>query len=166
MKFLELTDNSFDMLMGKPIWGIERTIGTFLNLEFGNPRLQFREPKTKSESLPSNIARAFTRRRVFLKGEWSLWVEDCHWKISSGSFQLSDYEIGMRNQKSDYSDLNDLILDLNGQILTGSKIDFAKNSVEFKFDLGAIIQLECSQIAESTEWNLFHFDNILYCVSN
>jgi len=100
--------------------------GSFLTLEFGQPRLEVSEHTEK--------ARVGRRRRrvVAVYGDWHLWVYCCHW------FVFRDGERVGYSEGTDAS-IGRAVRTLDGQRLTGVAVNQLPGRSVFTFDLGATL---------------------------
>jgi len=127
---------SLNNILGLPVWGSKRGVGSYLYFEFGEPHLRFREPHQDSANIQEERARVdLSLRRVFLIGEWQLWVQDCEWHIESH---------GIAANQDDASETVDRVLHrLNGQILAEAVLNDGPRAVSHNlyFDLGGHVSL-------------------------
>jgi hypothetical protein len=79
----DLDERIFDPLLGLPCWGVKSGYGTFLTLEFGEPREHIFGP-LKSDSKNSKVRELLAKRQVFVHGEWHLWIYCCRWRVLVG----------------------------------------------------------------------------------
>jgi len=73
-------------ITGLPCWHVSRGYGSFLTMEFGEPRLDIREPS------PQSLNKARARRVITVRGSRHLRVEQCAWKISEGLGDVASSE--------------------------------------------------------------------------
>jgi hypothetical protein len=128
-------------LSGLPAWGGSAFFGTWLSLQFGEPRLEIREPV-------ANAGRFGRRRRASVVGQHHLWLDMCHWEI---------FEDSRRRFHSGQSRL--LLLraaaHLEGQILVGVSLSLRPLLTEFEFDGGSRLVARRYPRAAS-DWELWH----------
>lgn len=133
-------------LYGIPCWGVRPGLGSFLTLEFGKPNLVVREPVVAARSIPVIVRKSLARRRVYVYGDWHLWIYCCDWVVFSGHSRVGDSSAKMKIRKAAEF--------LNGQKLTHFSISLGKVSCVFKFDLGAILKTKPYD-NESEQWLLY-----------
>ena len=127
---LEITmDEFFDPILKKMAWQLRRGNGTFLTMEFGSPKLDIREPIAHAEKNGSSI---LWRRRVFVRGEWHLWIQYCRWNAQSRSGHEASSEINLAETKS-------TLEEIDGQFIQSVRYDAEKCNIELNFDLDSKI---------------------------
>jgi hypothetical protein len=133
-------------LYGKPCWGVNPGVGSFLTLEFGKPNLEVREPIVASKGASARAREKLARREVQVHGEWHLWIYCCNWEVLSGSKRIGD--------SSTKSKVRRAAEFLNGQKLTGFSISPREVSCVFEFDLGASLKTQPYD-KEGEQWLLY-----------
>ena len=123
-------EKSFKPLRDLPCWGVKRGYGTFLTLEFGEPRLVIREP-IASASGTVKVRRMLARRLAYVAGEWHLWIYQCMWAVYNGATCVGDWSSPRRIDKAAQF--------LNGQKLSGVDVSTRGSKTRFSFDLGAVL---------------------------
>jgi hypothetical protein len=108
------------------------------------------------------INRSFRRRRTELIGDWSLRLQECDWILSFHGASLSSADIGRRSTDADLADLNDLLMDIDGQKLIEVSFDETKQEVMFHFDLGGEIRFSSSAQADGPHWSLYSADDLIF----
>jgi hypothetical protein len=140
----------FAEIIGKPAWQAKRGYAGMLTLEFGEPRLEVREPMpSTAESEP--VRALLARRRVTIVGAWHLWVHSCDWRISEGGANLAHSE-------SSDAEIDAAVALLDGQILKRVELDRERRSTWFCFDLDGVLETTPWHEAHSEEadqWLLF-----------
>jgi hypothetical protein len=111
--------DAFVPLIGRPAWGVHQGYGSFLTLEFGEPRLEISEP-TKLRS----------QRLVTVRGEWHLWIYCCGWDITQDGDRLANHE-------AEESSIRQATAQLDGQCLERLWLEPGTVVTHFEFDLGA-----------------------------
>ena len=137
------------LLVGELVWQVKRGDGTFLTMEFGTPHLVVRE-LIKSKSEMPRVVRLLAHRRVFIHGDFSLFIQDSRWSISS-----KDQTVGLDTSETV---VREMLRDLDGQRVT--TVNFSKADTILEFDLGATVRLGKSIIpndARSDLWSLTPF---------
>jgi hypothetical protein len=133
-------------LYGEPCWNVKPGLGSFLTLEFGKPRLEFREPVITSKGASLRVREHLARRGVQIHGEWHLWIYCCNWEVSSGRKRIGDSSTKQKVRLAAEF--------LNGQKLMRFSISTRKADCVFKFDLGATLKTRPYD-SESVQWLLF-----------
>ncbi|HEY4200526.1 MAG TPA: hypothetical protein VGM83_08185 [Devosiaceae bacterium] len=135
----------FAPVIGRPAWRVIDGYGSFLTLEFGAPHLAVREPIISGSS-SARVRQTLARRRVTPQGDWSLWIYCCAWQAFDG-----DRLVGTSDGKR--AELHRVAQCLDGQILTGVAVDFARAHTYFTFDLGG--RLETQSMGDDDEqWSI------------
>jgi hypothetical protein len=138
----------FKPLLGQLAWHVRCGIGSFLTLEFGEPHIVTREPIVAGPRRSEQARRDLARRRIFVVGDWHLWIQYCDWKIS-----VSDYSL---NSGSAAISSDECLSDLDGQRLVAVTGGVSPNSWKFDFDLGGALELWPSTAYEASDnlWSL------------
>ena len=118
-------------LFGQPCWNVRQGHGSFLTLEFGQPRLEVREPLEAPGASP-RVRQLLARRQVTVGGGWHLWIYCCGWRLSQNGEDLAWWssveekvEVGCR--------------ELDGQALREIVLSPDRGAARFRFDLGGIV---------------------------
>jgi hypothetical protein len=141
---------AFRPVMGMPCWNVKPGQGSFLTLEFGQPRIEFREPREAKHSKSLKIKKLYARRGVILHGEWHLWIYCCYW-----NFFLNGQFIGDSNSEKG---IQDTVRELNGQKLVGVVANHLPGRSVFEFDLGGRLTTrpyDKPYESPSPQWMLF-----------
>jgi hypothetical protein len=127
-----LPTHVFKSVSGKPCWNVRIGHGSFLMLEFGRPHLEIREPIVAAKSSSKGVREHLARRRIFVHGQWHLWLMDCDWVVQKKGKRLGDSRTKTSARRA--ADF------LNGQKLI--QFSIAPGSVEtvFEFDLGLTLK--------------------------
>ena len=143
----------FRPLIGQVIWSVRGGYGSFLTLEFGNPHIAVSEPKVVGPGRDAKVRRHLKRRRVFVMGDWHLWIQYCDWKLSVPEGSLDSQTIG--------SSPDECLLDLDGQRLVSVTSGSLANSWKFAFDLGGTLEVWPSTEYEATDdlWSLHSWND-------
>jgi hypothetical protein len=139
-------------LIGQGAWNVRGGYGSFLTLEFGKPHVAIREPIKPNLESSARVQRNLRRRRIFVQGDWHLWIQYCDWKISVAEGSLDS---GSANISSD-----ECLLDLDGQRLVSVESGALPNSWKFAFDLGGELELWPSVTYAPTDdlWSLHRWN--------
>jgi hypothetical protein len=122
----------FADIMGKPAWQVKKGYGSFVTLEFGEPRLEFREPYA-SRAKSERVRQLAARRLVTVRGDWHLWIYCCEWEISQAGQRLAHSE-------SKDARIERAAGALDGQILTAVTVDPETAATRLEFDLGGVLE--------------------------
>ncbi|HKV09949.1 MAG TPA: hypothetical protein VJ725_17550 [Thermoanaerobaculia bacterium] len=140
----------FSPLKGLLSWEGTAEFGTWLSLRFGTPRLTVREGK------PEAVSKILRRRRVFLEGDFLLWVEMGAWEV---------FEEGKRRFHSGQSrrSLRRAAAWLEAQAISRVEITTDPVGTVFFFDLGSELHVRPMADAEPDEdlWHLYSRDRSL-----
>ena len=135
----------FHPLLGQLVWSVRRD-ESFLTMEFGAPFLSVREPVVASSGASPKVRRNLARRRVFVQGEWHFWLRDCEWEISTANYSISRRDVG--------NAVADCLQELDGQRLQTVENGRLPDSLSFRFDLGAELQIWALVGPEDDRWSL------------
>lgn len=133
---------AFAPILGRPAWQVKQGHGSFLTLEFGEPRLLIDEPKER---------RGRRYRIVTIRGDWHLWVYCCSWDIFQDGERLAHSE-------SDHQTIEKATNQLDGQHLEKLWIEPGTVATRFEFDLGGILStfpFESDDDEPNEQWMLF-----------
>lgn len=140
----------FKKIYGKPCWRVSPGYGSFLTMEFGEPHLDIREPRSPKGSFSPRVKRLLESRLVFIHGQWHLWVYCCNWKVL-----LERKLIGDGSSKRSMQKAADF---LDGQKLIQFSISAKQSRCRFTFDLGGVLET-WPYDDDSEQW--FFFDDSL-----
>lgn len=122
--------NYFKPILNEHSWNVQKGYGSFLTLEFGNPRIEYSEPENwKHLNIP---LKEHKKRNVIIKGTHQLWIYCCNWQIKANGQNIAFDE-------STDEKIWNAVNYLNGQKLNEVIIDLKKQITIFKFDLGGEI---------------------------
>ena len=138
--------HAFAPVYGKPCWKAQKGYSSFLTFEVGEPRLEIGEPRESLYVTPRGQRWKIPRRRIFLHGEWHLWIYRCAWSISLNGKQLA------HSESSDVG-ITRAVAVLDGEALTRVAVS-ADARTEFDFDLGGVLQTWPDD-ADGEQWMLF-----------
>jgi hypothetical protein len=119
-----------------------------LDMNFGSPSLQVRQPQRSKARSPA-VRALFARRGVFLRGTYWLLISPASWRLV-----LAD-GLAVRDTSS-VKRLNMAVARLEGEILDGLTISTRSGATTFYFDLGARLTVRPTGGAplESELWSL------------
>ena len=86
---LTAIDAPFRPIYGLPCWNVWYGWGSFISMEFGEPRLENREPQCRPNLSP-RLRRHRARRLVTVRGEWRLSIHSCRWYLYTGEKLIGD----------------------------------------------------------------------------
>ncbi len=116
----------FDRVAGQPCWHATAEYGSWLLLNFGQPKLNIREAN------PSSNSELMRRRNVVVEGDGLLWVEMGAWELREGRRRLFHSE-----QSRTY--LRRAAARLDGQCLIRLEIQTVPLRSVFFFDHGSVL---------------------------
>lgn len=147
----------FQPLYGLPCWNAKSGYGGFLTMEFGEPHLEIHEPRVARPGVSEKVRRMLARRRVFVHGEWHLWIYCCEWHVYTGDTLVGDSDLqGSTKERIDLA-----ATELNGQKLTRVTVDPHRGSSTFYFDLGSRLETWPYE-PDTKQWYLYQPDgNVL-----
>ena len=119
---------AFGPVLGSPCWNVKPGQGAFITLEFGQPQIDFREPREATHAKSPRIKKLYARRGVTLRGEWHLWIYCCYWNFFLNGQFIGDSQSEKGIQNS--------VRELNGQKLIGVVANHLPGRSVFEFDLG------------------------------
>jgi hypothetical protein len=152
-------ESIFEPLVHLECWNVRRGVGSFITFEFGEPRLEIREPKAKSRMTNDPLAVAHSRRLVTVVGRYHFWVQYCDWVLSSDGLKLAS------SSSSEYQ-IEQSLARIDGQKLLHVRLDAASGTFEMKFDLGAILAISPGrEFLEDDQWSLFLQDGTVYSLT-
>lgn len=146
----------FAPLIGRSCWQVRRGHGSFVTIEFGEPRLVIREPRDVHVDAPKEVARAFSKRRITIVGQWHLWIQFCHWKLTVGVKSITDADLD--------KDAIDAALDeLDGQNLVLVSQNPTDATCELRFEMGATLTMfPSADFTEDDLWTLHCEDGSIF----
>jgi hypothetical protein len=150
-------DQLFALLYGLPCWNAKSGYGSFLTMEFGEPYLEVHEPRIARPGASERVHKSLARRRVFVHGEWHLWIYCCEWHVYTGDTLMGDSDLqGSTKERIDLA-----AAELDSQRLTRVEVDPHRGTSTFHFDLGS--RLETWPYEPNTkQWYLYQPDgNVL-----
>lgn len=79
----------FAPIIGLPAWNVRKGHGSMLTMEFGEPRLDIREPLAATTASSPRVVEQLARRRVTPVGLWHLWLYGCDWRLLMNGSQTA-----------------------------------------------------------------------------
>jgi hypothetical protein len=144
---LTIFDQVFGPLYGMPCWNVKKGYASFLTLEFGQPHLEIREPVQDIRAKSAKVRRNLSVRRVYVHGEWHLWVYACKWRVLAENVPVGYSSSSTRR-------IEQAANELDGQALREVVVNTRTAKTVFKFDIG--VQLETKPYDKASEqWLLY-----------
>jgi hypothetical protein len=150
MRIDPIFDRVFAEIYGKPAWRVSPGWGSFLTFEFGDPSLEIREPIVAVRDVSQSEREALARRRVFIHGDWHLWIYCCDWEVASGGNLIGQSTSAPSIQKA--ADF------LDGQKLIRFSFNPEPMRCVFEFDLGGRLETYPYD-HENEQWLFFNSRN-------
>lgn len=118
-----------------------------MDMNFGPPRMEIREPRASNARL-ARVRAQFARRGIYLRGS--------HWLVvSPGTWRLQLADGLVVRDSSSVKRLDMAVARLKGEILDAISIDGGTGATRFYFDLGAMLEVRRRRASENTElWSL------------
>ena len=135
----------FAPVIGRPCWNVRPGAGTAFMMEFGEPRLDIREP-IASTSESDKVRTLLARRRIDIVGDWSLVIEFCRWQVYKN-------DVLVASSGADPVEIGVVVEALGGQRLLAASADGSAGTSHFEFDLGGVI--ETSRFDDDTAGDWF-----------
>lgn len=145
------TNEIWAEIIGQYAWFVRCDESRILRMEFGAPHLSVQGPQGGLQpGRKSNPA--LSRRVVIPTGQWSLFVEDGNWEISTDIGNCS------RNG-SDPSFIDACLNRLSGQRLDSAQVRTQDVVLTLEFDLSAKLTIQIARdYEENSQWIVFFED--------
>jgi hypothetical protein len=127
------TREAFVPLYGTLCWHVRQGHGSFLTIEFGEPRLVVYPPREQLVAVTAGRRRRVPRRVVAVRGAWHLWLTYCAWTLRLHGERLATWTSRRRQ-------IERAAAVLEGQALTGVVVDPHTVRTVFTFDLGGVLE--------------------------
>jgi hypothetical protein len=139
--------NAFQPLIGRLAWSVCRVHGSILTIEFGEPHFRVREPIIASAGASERVRRNLARRRVHIRGEWTLEINNVFWEIITRYAMVNSdaFAIG---------ELQDTLNEVDGQRLLSVEAGAEAGSFVLIFDLGASLYIRPNASDEDDQWTI------------
>jgi hypothetical protein len=124
-------NEAFSPLIGLPSWQVVNGHGSWIMMEFGQPHLEFGQPRLMPVRLEDAPPKARQRSAV-VHGQWRLYIYLCDWALSVEGVQLV-------HCNSHRSRIARALSVLNGQALADVDVQRHDGSTNFSFDLGGLL---------------------------
>jgi len=143
------TSEVFAPLIGQLIWQVRLGFGTFMTAEFGQPHLRVREPMPARRTTTDVDRRILARRRVFVTGDWHLWIQNGEWSVATAHYTAN---------ASDNAPSAQCLGELEGQRLQSADKGGADKLLVLGFDLGGTLIVSPSLETPEDQWSLHRWD--------
>ena len=137
-------------VFGLPTWQVRWHPQVGLDMQFGTPKLEVREPHVSNAKSP-RVRAIFARRGVHLRGTHSLCVAPRCWRLQLGN------GLTVRDT-STIRQLDCAVARLRGEKLEGFRIDARIGATILYFDLGARITIR-KPAGGIGDWELWSLSN-------
>lgn len=146
---------AFAPIYGQPCWLVKKGYGSFLTMEFGEPKLEIADPRPDAKWADRLGTQEVHVRGVAIHGEWHLWVYHCRWFLLWRGQEIAS------SDSRDQTILQALRL-LDGQALIDVDVR-ADSRSRFEFDLGCTfvtepIPTEAEEDSVREQWSLYQPD--------
>ena len=134
-------------VLGLPCWQVRWDNQVGLDMNFGAPRLELREPRVSTSKLP-RVRQLFARRGVFLKGTHWLVAAPEAWRLRLGD--------GLEVRRTSSARRLDMaVARLKGEKIRTIEIDARTGATRFHFDLGATLDVQTPRQFRDEEFELW-----------
>jgi hypothetical protein len=122
-------------VIGQPCWGASYDPQLNLSINFGRPRLKFREP-VESRSRSLKIRQIFAKRHVTVRGRWWFWIWCAYWRLELPK-RLGNGVTGASSRRA----IRRALKALEGQRLTSVTVDSLTGRTRLDFDLDTRLEI-------------------------
>jgi hypothetical protein len=136
----------FKRIYDKPCWRVAPGFGTFLTFEFGNPHIETVEPTTPKVKVSEKVRLAAAKRRVFINGDWHLWIYCCNWEVRRAG--------NLVGGSSSVSSIQSAAEILDGQKFVRFSMAPREYHCAFKFDLSTVLET-IPYDRKSEQWSFY-----------
>ncbi len=138
---LERSKDILDGLLGFKVFDVKLGHGSFITMDFGMP-IEVQVETSKGS-------------RVFVRGEWHLWVYMCAWRIDRGGCPL----VGSEDSREKISQK---IIELMNKKIVSYNIDNKSLDADFCFEDDVVLHLFPTNTEEDEHWMIYTPDfNVL-----
>jgi hypothetical protein len=123
----------FEPAFGYPCWQVRWDDQVGLDMSFGSPRLEIKEPPAEKGPHTSTRARPI-RRRITLKGDYWLWTWVSNWRITLKDGTSATSRSGRRRKDI-------ACARLEGEKLLDIALTPRNGRTQFHFDLGGLLEV-------------------------
>jgi hypothetical protein len=145
MSAQDVLRTAFEPIRGLPGWRVHRGHGSFVTFEFGAPRVEVHDVRTRPLKIAGERFDA-PRRGAYVHGEWHLWIYCCEWSLSWCDRQIAHSE-------SPDAEIDSALLLLNGQSVTTVEAGSPDGRSSFAFDLDCVLSTQ--PYDDSEQWMFF-----------
>jgi hypothetical protein len=140
---------AFSPIYGKPSWQVQQGYGSFITMEFGEPRLEIDGPNDRPFVFSARDRPRIPQRLATVTGDWHLWIFCCDWVLRWQDRRLA------HNESSDKKMAHAFRL-LNGQALVDVEVSPRGGRSLFRFDLGCALRTKPSRSGDTDfeQWYL------------
>ena len=118
-----------------------------LDMNFGAPRLEVREPRVSTSKRP-RVRQHFARRGVYLRGTHWLVAAPEAWRLRLGD--------GFEVRRTSSAKRQDMaVARLTGEKIRVIEIDSRTGATRFRFDLGATLEVRAPRQSDNEEFDLW-----------
>ena len=149
-------------IRGKYCWNVAAGIGSFFTMEFGSPELLVREAldADRLRQVQSERSRAhLSRRKVIVKGEWSLWIYQCAWRILVGGSEAC-------TSSTDRGAMDSCLREVDGRTLERLRVEPSTAMTFFYFEGGLVLECGPSEPSDGSQWILSFADGAVLSYTN
>ncbi len=130
---MNVIQRTYERLYGKPCWGVEHGQYLALEMNFGTPSLDVREPRV-SQARSAMVRRLMAKRWIRVQGQWKLWVIHAYWRLSIHDEPLARNSSSLRK-------ILQAVTELDGQKLLDVELNAETGATRFRFDLGGLLEV-------------------------
>lgn len=132
-------------ITGAHVWGVQLGADHALRMDFGQPHLYIREPYPPRAGASQRVRAVAESRLVIPEGEWHLFIESGHWQVRA-------FSQACVRPDADAASARQVLLALDGQILTAVTFDETSLDWVFMFDLGGELRIGPGCDRSSPTW--------------
>lgn len=151
----EILAEYFGPTAGHPCWDVRAEYGTWLNMEFGNPRLRI------LTTIPDANIKYLRPRTVLVVGDFSLQIEMGAWELRGNGKRLYH-----SNQSRSF--LRKAAFEISGQLLVAVEIRKKPLLTVFQFELGGklVVSRHVDAEPDNPLWHIYANGNCMSLLAN
>ncbi len=130
---MNVIQRTFQRLCGQPCWGVEHGSYLALEMNFGTPSLDVREPRI-SRAKSAMVRRLMAKRWIRVQGQWQMWVLHAYWRLSIRGELVARSSSALRQKRQG-------VAELDGQKLLDMQLNAETGATQFWFDLGGLLEV-------------------------
>ena len=139
-------------IFNTPCWRINYDCQLGLDLSFGSPYLEIREPRILKSKM-RRVRESYARRRVFIKASCWLWIQSAYWTLNLKDGRRVTWNSSAKSRAIAFARLE-------GEKVISLTIEPKTGRTTFLFDFGGVlIAKRFRQVADDTLWTLY-----FYCI--